>query len=137
MCAFLEILAFNFCVILRCRFDHRSVASNEIEREEFVYRIGLYFIYFVGILMIKVVRYVTRCQMIATDVNKDVPFETSVITSQSTRCNMRGGLGLQRHRCEDFNLYKCVSYFLTSDVRVVTLHSADSQMARTCTYFHL
>jgi hypothetical protein len=106
--ALLGMLAFNFCVIVRCRFDHKYVAANEIEREEFIYRIGLLFIDYVGVLKIEVLCYVAPCQMIVADVKKGAPFETSVITYQSTRCNVRGGLDLQRHRCENLNLYKCV-----------------------------
>jgi len=41
------MLAINFCVILRCRFDYRYVAANEIEREGFMYRIGLLFVDYV------------------------------------------------------------------------------------------
>jgi hypothetical protein len=48
------MLAINFCVILMCRFDHRYVAANEIDRVEFIYRIGLWFIEYVGILKIEV-----------------------------------------------------------------------------------
>jgi hypothetical protein len=98
----------------------------------------------VGILKIEVIWYVTRCQVIVADVKKGVPLETSVITYQSTRCDMWGGLDLQRLRCEKLNLCVCVCvcvcYFLIYDVPVVILivwHVANPQMARTCTYFHL
>ena len=48
--------------------------------EEFIYRIGLLFIDYVGILNMEVVWYVRRCQMIVVDDKKGVPFETSVVT---------------------------------------------------------